>query len=499
MNSMSQPIQGQIAEAHLIINRFNLESSFAVQLAIADSTGKYIAQAFHSISPARANPAAGGESKPEENVQVSERAKQHARLMQYQPSGLGANRFRVRSGGNRRTSEVMIVSGGPSGSPPHQRPEVTAEWRNILSNPEQHDPLSFVVSELWLGAANQLDKNLVACPPDSAVLALGPLANEGVRPSRLVSASGSAGMSVADADGWLIVKSSRPYTDRIKRTDRQAAGRMLRSIGTNSRLTMDDFGAFALTITPGFTKDRFVGATVGLLDESSFTVYQRGTTNELFSRQLYATLSPTHRQSLMNNGHINLGQLTPQQRSIVDRMVFDAPNGPVRMLPSSPNETRNQTVIAGSGQGPIMMTSDASMHTERTEYLGGGLPYMGTLKLNVQKEDVVFATTATGGDGQYMSAEEVAMHFQFADSAMMGANQSPKMELFRPAWRSSFAFDFQFAQDISMESTFDDMGFSGTVAPKAYDQLPEAFRQEVEKLKERFKVNFGSPPTPPAR
>lgn len=492
------PIRGGVAEAMLVVQRYAGSESLQIELKVADQTGQFVGQAMRTLQgPDVRSGNAGGKATQfpkNESITVSESGQQHAKLMAIALSG-GGDTFMVKMSGNSTAAVRMVTaSGGPDSPPPAV---VSPEWRSILSNPDQFEPLGFAVSELLMGMAKAQGGNIVAGLPDSALVPLSRRSFAPVTPSELAQILRmSLGILVNSSDGWTIIKPKYHSLARLDRVDRVALGNMLRSIAREGRLSLDAAGRYAL----GRRQPSMGGLEaihVSLIDAGAGSAFNSAVGNWKMV-QLYATFDASRRETLADGGTLRLGAMTPQQSAIVRSMVFDEPGGPERkprqqaQAPGLPGQIEQRSVSLafslsvppGGGSEMFFATlSTSSLMDERTEYLPFGVPRDGMLAMRWQKDAAVYASnSANASSGRYFTAEDYGSMQGFNFGALEGA-PSPNVQQydrFKQGYIIRMTFSFAFTPEASMSRELQDAGTDPASGWGSFAQLPEDFRMRAE-------------------
>ena len=115
------------------------------------------------------------------------------------------------------------------------------ELTKALLDPENYDPLSFEVSEILIGIADQNHLNLVASPPDElAPLSL--LSSPQAPPSKAILLDLDSSLAVAE--GWLLYSPSNPLQAETERIDRKSLATFLQKVAQTKYATIDDMAEF---------------------------------------------------------------------------------------------------------------------------------------------------------------------------------------------------------------------------------------------------------------
>ncbi|HRK21070.1 MAG TPA: hypothetical protein PLX06_04650, partial [Fimbriimonadaceae bacterium] len=379
-----------------------------------------------------------------------------------------------------------------------QRLAVSPQWSQLLTKPDQSDPLSFAVSDLFQSLAKVKGRNLVASLPDSALVALSLRAQQRITDAQLIEiAKNNLELAVEDSVGYLNVRPTQPFYIRSIRVDREELGRMLASIQKDGRLSLDTLSRYASSRNDPAPNPAFDLRYINTLFPTETGDFQAATSNWRM-HQLYSTLSADQRRSLVNGGRLNLGGLSTRQAAIVNSMVYDDPMGPIFIPPPSPNQNQNMVetrsmVFATEGGMTFSMGGTQTLMNERTEFLPAGVPGNGTLALQVTTSEATLASRKDGStDPRYFTAESYGVYQGIAPNIMLagpggGNNSVPAFDTFRPAVQQTLDFRFEFTPQTSLTKQLRDSWFVPGSTAGPYNMMPESFRRKAEAEAERMK------------
>lgn len=494
---ITKPMKGQLSEAHLILARERWDSITAT-LRVYDSEGMVAAEnsmVINLVPDSGAAPTIDSQGTGEK-IALSDTAKRHGALLQYMPARSPGDIMVVgsRGGGARRiTAAVELSAAGSPGPAPLPKPELTREWRDILGNPNRHEPLSFAASEFAFGTAKGLGKNLVASLGDDTIVPLGAKFESSLRPHEFLVALKTLHHRVSDENGWLVIRHEMPTAASLARVSRAAATALLKSQASTGRLTLDGVAQFVQSLH-GPYNGGFLDRHIGLMDRDSRMFFINLAQTQYDMCKLYGTLDPMKRQQLAGGAQLNLATLSIQQREIVAHMLFHSPDGPELELPSTGGQREiNRSVSRISGEPNMVFTGMIDrLAFERTEYLAPGLPSVGTLSLEIESEPAVYATSTTADEGRFFTAQEYGLYRGIMANNTFPRAEFPVYDRFRLAQRTMLTFHFQIGQNVSLNRMLRDATLDQNSATMAYEQLPEDFRKAVESMN----VRFGPPPPP---
>lgn len=499
----SRPLTAPVAEAFLILTRFSSDA-VTCTLQIGDATGAVVAEAATMLNLFPPQP----ESKivagaPEPGIELSTEARHHASLLRYVPP-MGGSEFMMvgRRGGGAMRATVALA--GPPSAAAAPKPAIEPKWKEILLHPERFDPLRYAASEFLIGAAKAQGRNLVASLPDAAAIAYSTKGEEKLKPSDVWRiAELNLGCRVELADGWAVLRPSLVAAATRHRLARIPLGTMLRTMDKDGRLGLDGLGAFLKTRSEPLFESGVGDRYVGLLLSAGVRPFRNSMGSEFAATKLMGLFDPMRRRMLHEGGRISLGQLSPDERSLVYQMVFSSQDGPnidlARNNPERGDQERSVSRFAAGGNAITIGGGESSLAEERTEHLPGGLPSQGYLTIDVQTEPVVLAS-AGSEEGQFFSAEELGMARSFAASGTRlggGGTEMPSYDRYRPGRRVSYTLVVGLSPFAELERFLRESFADPASTAMPYEQLPEAFRRQVDDATGRMR--FGGPPPPPGK
>jgi hypothetical protein len=118
---------------------------------------------------------------------------------------------------------------------------------DVVTHPEQHEPLSFLVSDILLGWAEKTDQNAIFYPDDFLTFPA-MVATTGGTPRLSTFLKGiENAVNVEQEGGWLTFKPVRPLVAIAERSDRATLGEYLRRLRQEGFLSIANSAAYAQT------------------------------------------------------------------------------------------------------------------------------------------------------------------------------------------------------------------------------------------------------------
>ncbi|MFQ3587586.1 MAG: hypothetical protein SNJ76_07985, partial [Fimbriimonadaceae bacterium] len=269
-----------------------------------------------------------------------------------------------------------------------------------LLRPDQYDPLSFGPSEGLIAASKAKRLNLVANLPDSLAGGLGQLMqamSPGSGPAStvhqfLARMFASSDVQAAIDGGWLTVEPKEPSKSRRERVDRRALAALLADTRRTGTLSLDALAAYAVDNPP---PTQSPGALLHIMLMAPGAVGgMQGAMSDWNLLRFWGTLGQAQRETLFRGGTIAFGQLTPVQRTSLERVLF-GPNANLRVTQGTGNRTPRGGLM---GMVENMLPRPArDFREEPTEIMPTGLPAMGTISASNRVETVAYPAGTSAG------------------------------------------------------------------------------------------------------
>lgn len=331
-------------------------------------------------------------------------------------------------------------------------------------NPEQFDPLSFGISDLLLGAAEDRKKPIIALVPDSAFLYDG----GSLKASQFFQQlEDMTMMNIEEKDGWIFGRPSRPSDARFARVNRAAFGQLLRQIYKQGRVNLNNLSTFAIAQgnNPGY--DSFYVQVL----YSLFGTYMAGyDLSNWEANKFYGYLGEQGRQAIANRV-VAFSNLPKDAQNEIAKLVYKQPAIGIGDLDGVGFSTE---VSEDATFNPCM---------DPTERLPNGIPGNSQVRLSLIEEPVVIPAT---GFGYPMGSAELASQVAMEERPDLfpWAQESKLPDRFRLANRMAFSFDFQFGGNMTYQlPMWDYQVKDNQIFGKG--QLPDSFKAEYDKqLKE---------------
>jgi len=416
----------------LSLTKSFLGKSTEAELAIYDMSGKSLAQLRKVISPDDAP--LGKEPEDDAQIAVRDVSRQVASVFE----GMSAAQFR----------------------PGFAKKPVSEAVRSILVDPEQHEPLSFLPSDVLFGIAKAKGLNLVASIPDDAIVLnwwVRDLSHLTVGEAVKVCRTGN--VSLEAGDGFLRVRPQAPATAHESAVSRKALGALLKKSVSNGRLAIDDMATYALG-GPLNRECDFIGpATLAVLAPYCASCLAR---NDWDSLRLFGMLGQVDKRRAESGIALPMASLSPGAKGAIDRIAYGIPGTRFRLGRVTPAEA---TIARGIGREP-------------SEAMPNGFPSGAFLGLKSGQEAVLYTSDANRR-GQMRGYTPIELGQAMYELRQSGKDPRQVFQHYQVVNRPAVTLTFSFTKYCWAERTL-----SATDEPEretTYAGLPTSIRQAIER------------------
>ena len=465
------------------------------------------------VNPENSRPAVVGVTKVErggvakEYAQALEEGKKidpfMGMLTAIQSGGMGAMAMFM----NPESS--TLGEGGPART-------ISDSMRGLMGDPSKNEPLSFLLGPI-LDQQVTDGKNIIAMPSDDVITTLcAQLTKENTTVEGVMDSIDRTITEKVTKDGtWTIVQASSPLELRSAFCKRDALAALVKAGSTKGYVNLDDCSRFATA------QDSARGSELLALPivTSVFRTSDLGSATALTglgfdSLKLYATLTEFQKQSLSSKKPVPLASLTPGQKNILNRMVYNSTMPPFKagdaMSPekllgdTEDNEGMGGMATLGMAMAGPMMSAfgmgDVTMDSERTILLPDGIPVNGSISLKSMPIEGLLAIDGTSGNKMIAVPEMLGMMNSDMFGQMPGMkNIKRSFSHYKLAKQTSYFLFFQLGKNASYFTTLYDVSVDDS---KTYtkDQLPDKIKERMNAM-----ANLGlpgkddTPPIPPVR
>jgi hypothetical protein len=366
--------------------------------------------------------------------------------------------------------------------------DLPADVREFLLYPEKNDPLSTFATDFVFGYADSKKVNIVALLHDDMVMLpmfMGRSQEVGVNGLKLFAET-FAKVDFNEAQpGWAVLRPRNPVTARGEQTDRLLMGKIVRRFAAG-RPSLDELAEIAQT-APNPFNDQMTGYSMMLLTDMG---YMWEATNWDLLR-FYGSLSRGQRNMLRQGGKIQLGQLGPNQRNNLNRLIFYTQTN---LGLETGDEMAAPTGIEDDAVEIPAQTAEDEMsygdiRTEPTEALPNGLPPTGLLNFTVTNRPVISSATGPIWLSRGMAPEEIAsMMLMKEHPEMAGGDTSAYLDFktLKLGSREELGIRVRFDAEL----VYQDMLISTNMDPKVltFAQLPKDVREAIDKAKKEMEA-----------
>jgi hypothetical protein len=341
---------------------------------------------------------------------------------------------------------------------PDRGKELTPHQIKLLTEPETHDPLRFVLSDALFAWADQEKANLIAAPTDmSIILSILPAMTKKQTVKSLLEVLRSNGnMELNTKDGWCVATPMYPFDERQVTIQRNAYGRYLRALVKQKHNTIDLLSKFA--VESGSTEEQNWARVFSLLIDPNSTDLMQPRWDVL---KLHGTFTDGQKQTMMSGGEIKFGQLSDSQKKLLHRMAFSS----ISILNTMSHDPHDSPELLAYGLEPTVL-------------LANGIPNDAVLTMRLSKSDAVIASDSK----QPFSLGESFTADQLASRLSWEANS---FDTYLPVVKRTFVMSFRVSKQLSGEMQYSD------VVPQqknsvGFNQLSAKFREEFKKAQEQL-------------
>jgi len=345
--------------------------------------------------------------------------------------------------------------------------------RSKVLNPEEHDPLSFGISDLILAAAKDRKKPAIFVVPDSAQSFD---ASSNLKASDFFTLLGQMDqINVELIDGWYIGRPVFPIENRSLRVNRMAYGNLVRQIAKNGHVSLADLSTFAIAqgLNPGH--DSFYIQNLYSLFGSLLAGYDLSNWEGL---RFYGYLGETNRKR-MDGATVTFQSMPKEAQNEIAKMVYSQGSSlgvPFDAEPMAVPLTEQESMVAMPCMDP-------------TERLPNGIPPDAQVQLMMLDEPVL--VPEAGGFGVPLSASELASQIAMEERPDLfpWAQENKVSDRFRASNRVTMTFDFLFTPKLGFGVHLTDYR-AASGQPFGRNNFPDGFRQQFDQMLKEMRESF---------
>ncbi|MBI1332781.1 MAG: hypothetical protein GC165_07865 [Armatimonadetes bacterium] len=389
---------------------------------------------------------------------------------------------------------------------------IPASIQSLMADPKKNEPLAYLLGPILDYEASQ-GKNVVALPSDDVIQTL---AEQLIKPDQTIegvmdSIDRSLTEKIAEDGSWQLMQASSPLELRSAFCKRDALSNLIKAGQTKGYVNLDDCATFATAQDSARGSELLALPLVTAVFHTSDLGSASALTSIGFdSLKLYATLTDFQKESLAAKRPVSLAALTPPQRTILSRMVYNGTMPPMKFddemakaFGADSEDTNDMAGMTGLGMsmaGPLMSMlgmGESAMDSERTVLLPDGIPVVGSIQLKTMALDSVKATDKSTGNSMITMPEMLSM--MNSDIPGFGAALKRNFDEYHLAKQTSYILFFRLGRNASYIATLYDVSVDNS---KAYtkDQLPQSLQDRMKAMdgiKAAAAKAGGNPPVPP--
>lgn len=499
--------QDGASRVFLIVRRTEDGGSLNIEMALTDPQGGTLANGFLSTgqfsgreqvlmtfgnAPGAGTPALPEPPAPEGNpIELSPELKETLTFFGGRNGGVMGQvmtQVAFAIAGTDGNDVISFDGGGGEDSEP-----VTKTWSDLLSTPDENEPLGWFVAPLMRAATP--DNDYVIWLSDSLFagtaqrFAGGKLTDKEYE--TWFKGQGYESMAVKNTQVMRPVDLAKAAAGRV---DRKALAEALQAGLAQNSLRLNQIARYSTTSAePHFQSglDIAVASRLdGLIGSQLRTVYGADRT----ALQIWDQLPANQRPVPTSDTNFVPVTVFPTRMGgkINDNLfwnVFNDDPGPTVERPNENGQPQSSTsfrVSVGMGGGAgVPMIFGGSMLDERTEVLPRGIPGETLLNISARGNQVLKAMTGTGGGGRVTTAGQLGSS-KAAQEAMQSATQGripfggPELTQFRVGSQTTYTFQFMLARGVTLTRQLRDADFSGSTVSN-FSQLPSEMQAEFTK------------------
>ncbi|MBX3115598.1 MAG: hypothetical protein KF836_13615 [Fimbriimonadaceae bacterium] len=354
--------------------------------------------------------------------------------------------------------------------------------REILLRPDLYEPMKYELGDGLIATAKLLKKPLVAVVPDE-IFQFSEELPETIGAFR--ESLQAHDVVELEEGGWLVFAPKDPAKTRSERVSRIALTQML-ALGQNRMfLPLDPIADFVYQYPKA--SENSVASNVMRMFAPQIFMSIFGETSSTDHLRLYGSMSRAHRNSLKTGTPLQVNQMPPATRTVVEQLVFGADGKISAVNPETALEPMSVSKMMQDmmGMGMSMGAGGGVGTEEPTELFPNGLPPAGRLAMKAHKTQYLVAVSADG------SAMKMNMPFGRMELAVWGLlSKNPSfmaemgnMDSYFRNMRAGYRNELKFAMFLTPS-----LGFSGELLDieepdmnrkySIYD-LPDGLKQQV--------------------
>ena len=340
----------------------------------------------------------------------------------------------------------------------------------ILLHPDLEEPLGLAPSDALHGYSKLVGKNIVAAVPDMAAFA-GWYTSPGqpVRVKVMINALVKAGMiEITDEPGWQVIAPTDRHDMSASFTPRGPIAELMQAIQKKRALDLRDYARYAF-------RSKRVGrfglgeVLVGMVDRSLLSAVDQTDWRGL---QLYGSFTREQQDALESGSRFSFQGLNPEQRRIVERIVFAD-------LIRSEMYRPDQSGFTYQGQ-PL----------EPTEAFANGLPNEGAVSAKTSTT-VSLMAYGKGSDGKIRPLRTISpssIAYVEGDAVLAAQFGLTGLIGYAPSKEKMIGLKIELGPGIWKELPLRTTESDPAASPVRWQQLPDPFPAQIKQAIEAYQM-----------
>lgn len=478
-----EAVQGPITNGMVVVKKNGDSHGCSITFVGTNARGQQVVSATHFLDePAEAapNPLSTDSNK---EIEFSDLSAEFLKVFDGMRSSSAGGMFRV--GGN--ASFRVVIGSAMDASSPFQAP--SSALRDILLKPDQYEPLSLHVRDVFKSISSALEVNAAVLLPDSTFpkLANLKLAQKPTVKSVLERLQSDGTMQLKKADGWLTGSPVNQPSARRERVNRGAFARLLKSLGDDGLVSLDERADYASQATNNSTSNFMIPFMSSMEAAIVFALEPDANARpigDLFTDRetlrFLGSLTMQQRGGLRQEGRIPIGSLSSAQRGHLEQLVFWSEDGPQSEAPQQPDMRSLSMAFGPFGR--------VDPSTERTNVLATGLPATGFVTARFSTNRGVIAKSDKGVE-KFLSDTDLAFRQVQPDIIPAGIpGEVPEtFSGYKLVTELSMTLRVMLQPQYAMSRELADLQVPRNAQFGRYQDLPREFLREIEQSAQRMK------------
>lgn len=360
------------------------------------------------------------------------------------------------------------------------RPAMTKAWEEKFLNPQKWDPLGFGAREVIVESAKREHLNLIAAMPDEMLLLPTSENADSVNlAAYLLFLQGRCGVSVARADGWMVVKPDEKMGPAALNIDRSAIQKFCGQLHRDGMISLDAASELLLAMpNPGWDSVAFAYTAVLTPRLERLLQFQN---QQLL--MVFGLLTPDQRRTLRAGGFVGVGNMPLGAQHALETLLLN------------PDPTADGLMK----DGERMTYADPPIDSLPSELLGKGFPAGAGLASKPALANV--AVIGTYGGSLYTPWTHVVERDQLPDllGRSMAHDPDDKKSDIWFGKRLQLRLEIPLKDGYSYHGTLEEVQVNVLTKSTTYADLPADTRNKIDQAmknaaNQRQSEGGGTPP-----